>query len=73
MHQVDFHRAGRNAEGISDLLVLQASHDEIESFGKSLVKLEASGEEMRVSGDNLENCIADLQLALQDFNILREQ
>ena len=28
---------------------------------------------MRVSGDNLENCIADLQLALQDFNILREQ
>jgi len=26
---------------------------------------------IRVSGDNLEECIADLQLALQDFNILR--
>ena len=26
---------------------------------------------MRVSGDNLEQCIADLQLALQDFKILQ--
>ena len=26
---------------------------------------------LRVSGDELETCIADLQLALQDFNILR--
>jgi len=26
---------------------------------------------MRVSGDNLEQCIADLQLALQDFNVLK--
>ena len=26
---------------------------------------------MRVSGDNLEQCIADLQLALQDFKVLR--
>jgi hypothetical protein len=26
---------------------------------------------IRVSGDNLEECIADLQLALQDFNVLR--
>mgnify|MGYP003637657801 FL=1 len=25
---------------------------------------------LRVSGDNLENCIADLQLALQDFRLL---
>ena len=28
---------------------------------------------MRVSGDNLDNCIADLQLALQDFNILKRE
>mgnify|MGYP003153413690 FL=1 len=28
---------------------------------------------MRVSGDNLEDCIADLQLALQDFNILKAE
>lgn len=28
---------------------------------------------MRVSGDNLEECIADLQLALQDFNILKAE
>ena len=26
---------------------------------------------MRVSGDNLEQCIADLQLALQDFQVLK--
>mgnify|MGYP003151128286 FL=1 len=26
---------------------------------------------MRVSGDNLEQCIADLQLALQDFKVLK--
>ena len=26
---------------------------------------------MRVSGDDLEQCIADLQLALQDFQVLR--
>ena len=26
---------------------------------------------MRVSGDNLEQCIADLQLALRDFKILQ--
>ena len=26
---------------------------------------------MRVSGDDLEQCIADLQLALQDFKVLR--
>ena len=26
---------------------------------------------MRVSGDDLEQCIADLQLALQDFQILK--
>ena len=26
---------------------------------------------LRVSGDDLENCISDLQLALQDFKILR--
>ena len=26
---------------------------------------------MRVSGDNLEQCITDLQLALQDFKVLR--
>ena len=28
---------------------------------------------MRVSGDNLDNCIADLQLALHDFNILKRE
>ena len=28
---------------------------------------------MRVSGDNLEQCIADLQLALQDFKILQAE
>tara|TARA_R110000751_G_scaffold272869_1_gene373267 strand:- start:803 stop:997 length:195 start_codon:yes stop_codon:yes gene_type:complete len=28
---------------------------------------------MRVSGDNLEECIADLQLALQDFSILKAE
>ena len=28
---------------------------------------------MRVSGDNLEQCIADLQLALQDFMILQAE
>jgi hypothetical protein len=28
---------------------------------------------MRVSGDNLEECIADLQLALQDFKILQAE
>ena len=26
---------------------------------------------MRVSGDDLEQCIADLQLALQDFKVLK--
>tara|TARA_R100000808_G_C2151277_1_gene160214 strand:- start:1525 stop:1743 length:219 start_codon:yes stop_codon:yes gene_type:complete len=26
---------------------------------------------LRVSGDNLENCISDLQLALQDFKVLQ--
>tara|TARA_R100000005_G_C4976377_1_gene187642 strand:+ start:353 stop:556 length:204 start_codon:yes stop_codon:yes gene_type:complete len=26
---------------------------------------------MRVSGDDLEQCITDLQLALQDFKVLR--
>ncbi len=26
---------------------------------------------LRVSGENLENCISDLQLALQDFHILK--
>jgi hypothetical protein len=28
---------------------------------------------MRVSGDNLEQCIADLQLALQDFKVLQAE
>jgi len=28
---------------------------------------------IRVSGDNLEECIADLQLALQDFKILQAE
>ena len=28
---------------------------------------------MRVSGDNLEQCIAELQLALQDFKILQAE
>ena len=28
---------------------------------------------MRVSGDDLEQCIADLQLALQDFKILQAE
>ena len=27
---------------------------------------------LRVSGDELETCISDLQLALQDFNILKQ-
>ena len=28
---------------------------------------------MRVSGDDLEQCIADLQLALQDFKVLQAE
>ena len=27
---------------------------------------------LRVSGDELETCISDLQLALQDFNVLKQ-